>query len=859
MIAAVMALVPVAARAAVSVTISVRQTTVAVNDAFALTVTVEGALNVPAPDLDAVEEHFSVRSAGSSTNMSMVNGRITQSKSFTYMLLPRGVGAFTVGPARVDVDGTEYLSNTFEITVVEGGAPAAQASPDVRESSQTSSGREVFATTSVDKRSAYVDEQITLSFKYYRRSEPMRQPQYEPPDLTGFWVEDLDAREEYIEIIEGMRYRVTELKTALFGASSGTATVSPATLLYYGEGQAFTFFSRPGERQTLRTDPIEIEISPLPAEGRPAGFTGAVGRFQLSSSIDVSSVAAQDPVTFTVTVRGEGNIRTVPAPDLASFTDFRVYESGSSTEVTRKNGVVGGVKRYEFVLIPETEGEKIVPAIELQYFDPSTRRYERTGSTARSIEVMPGSGDSEADPVTRAGIERVGSDIRYIRESTDPLAPVERPLHARPWFMALQLVPVAALVLVTAYRRRSDRLGSDERLARHREASARARDALKVAAAAFAGGNREDGCSAVARAITGFIGDRTGMPARGMKLDELASTLSKAGADEKLVARVRSLLGVCDAARFAGADAGVDMERLPDEARECIREVERLTRTGPWLAHARLHAGGRGGPGTGVAMIAAIAVAATLLSGSTSLARTSDGNDAGGITARFREANALYAAERYDEAAGVYETIIDGGFGTADVHYNLGNARFKLGEPGRAVLAYERALRVEPGHTDARANLAFVREQLADRQAPLDDGPVTAFLRRLYTAVHVSTFDAVASLLFFGLFAVLIVGVLRGGVSGWSLRAAVTLLAAFVVVATAAGVRTYSANTVDDAVVLASELAARTGPGGDFVLEFKIHEGTTVAVEEVRGEWTRVRVGGTDLVGWVMNEGLEAI
>ncbi len=851
LVAALLTGLPTIALADVSVTLSVRQTTVSLNESFALTVSVEGTRSAPAPNLDSIEEHFSVRSAGSSTNMSMINGRITQSKSFTYMLLPRETGTFTIGPARVEVEGAEYLSNTFEVTVVEGGTPTAQNRSEVREGTQTSSGRDVFATTSVSKSSAYVDEQITLSFKYYRRSEPFRQPQYEPPDLTGFWVEDLDAREEYIEIVEGKQYRVTELKTALFGTASGPATVGPATLVYYAEGQMFTFFQREGERQTLTTDPIEVDIRPLPAEGRPVGFTGAVGQFRLSSSVDVTSVAVGDPVTLTVTVRGIGNIRTVPTPDLSELAEFRVYESGSSTEVTRKNGVVGGVKRYEFVLVPLTEGEKTLPPIELVCFDPSTGRYESTGSPARTIQVAPGTGEAGEETVARAAIERLGGDIRYIRDATGPLTPAGRPLHSRAWFVLLQLVPPLALAFVVARRRRADRLGSDVRLARYHEASSRSRDALKAAAGAFAAGGVEEGCSAVARAVTGFIGDRIGVAARGMTVDELASTLRAAGADEDLVGRVRGVLGVCDAARFAGASGGVESERLVSDARECIRSVEQLTRRRPAGVGAAKRAG------SALAIVAALSMC---LAGPTDCrAQTAPGGGAAEARARFREANEMYAAERYDEAAAIYEAIIEAGLGAADVQYNLGNARYKLREPGRAVLAYERALRIEPGHDDARANLGYVREQLADRQAPLEDGPLTSFVRGLLAAADISMLEVVASALLFCLFGVLILGVLRRRVAGWPLRTAVALLVAFVVVTTVAAVKIHEMAVANDAVVLATELAARTGPGTEFVLEFQLHEGTTVAVQEVRGEWARVTLRGTDLVGWVRNDGLERI
>ena len=351
--------------------------------------------------------------------------------------------------------------------------------------------------------------------------------------------------------------------------------------------------------------------------------------------------------------------------------------------------------------------------------------------------------------------------------------------------------------------------------------------------------------------MTGFIGDRVGVAARGMILDDLTSTLRSAGADEDLVAQVRGLLGVCDAARFAGASGGVASERLIGDARECIRSVEQLTRRGPSTA--------RGATRAGSALAIIVALTMFLAVASDCRAQTSAGSNPAGAGARFREANEMYAAERYEEAAAVYEAIIEAGFSAADVQYNLGNARYKLGESGRAVLAYERALRIDPGHDDARANLAYVRERLADRQAPLEDGPLTAFVRGLLAAAGISMLEAVASGLLFGLFGILIVGVLRRRVVGWPLRTAVALLVAFAVVTTVAAVKIHETAVANDAVVLAAELAARTGPGTEFVLEFQLHEGTTVAVQEVRGDWARVTLRGTDLVGWVRYDGLESI
>lgn len=232
--------------------------------------------------------------------------------------------------------------------------------------------------------------------------------------------------------------------------------------------------------------------------------------------------------------------------------------------------------------------------------------------------------------------------------------------------------------------------------------------------------------------------------------------------------------------------------------------------------------------------------------------------DAGSATRGFLEANELYAEERYDEAAALYEEILEAGFENADIEYNLGNAHYKAGRMGWAVLAYERALRLDPSHEDAAANLEFVRELLADRQSSVG-GPLSAFFARLSSRFTLGRLAVLASALYFVLAGVGIAGVLRGGFAGWPGRLAVVAAVALVVAGALLGYRIAQAGANVEAVVLAPEVSVRTGPGDDFVLEFRLHEGTKVRLAETRGEWARVSVTGTDLEGWLPGSAVERI
>jgi hypothetical protein len=551
-----------------------------VNDRIVLTITVMGTMRqVPAPKLPDLSDAFVVQSAGSSSNFSMVNGQVTSAKSWNYLLLPRSTGKFTIGAAEVEFGGSVYRTDPISVEVVEGSAQEQPAAAQERQASGVQSGgREIFITTSVDKKRAYVDEQITLSFKFYRRINLWEQPRYTPPELSGFWSEDLPPQEEYYENVNGIRYQVTEIKTALFGTAPGKTTIGPAALEYTEGGGGFGFFSTPGRTKKLGTDPITVEVLPLPAGGKPADFGGAVGNYRLKATLEPGSVPALQPATLRLTVTGTGNIRKLPAPRLPDLPDFKIYDSGTSSEPTHERGVIGGSKTYEYVLVPQSPGKKTIPALKLAYFVPGAGEYRVADAGELELEVAEAVPGAEEAAPPSAGISRLGTDIRYIREPGGVLAAAADPIYGRPWFLVLQLVPLLAVGGAWAGKRRHDRLEQDVGLARFVGARARARKGLREARAAV--GDRGALCSIVARAVTDFTGDRLGVAARGMTLPDLEAAVRAAGADEALVARIRDTLAQCDLGRFAGGAPAAEGEKLIEDAEACIRGIAKLPSKG---------------------------------------------------------------------------------------------------------------------------------------------------------------------------------------------------------------------------------------------------------------------------------------
>lgn len=255
---------------------------------------------------------------------------------------------------------------------------------------------------------------------------------------------------------------------------------------------------------------------------------------------------------------------------------------------------------------------------------------------------------------------------------------------------------------------------------------------------------------------------------------------------------------------------------------------------------------------TAVALMLVLAVSAEAQDDATRL-------DPSTATSLFREANAAYAEGRYEEAAETYQAIVEGGVRNADVQYNLGNALWKSGETGPAVLAYERALRLDPGHRDALANLEFVRENLVDRQTAAVEGPLGETVERAYLSMDIETVAVLASVLYALAAAAVVGGLLRGVFPPWLVRLTVVLAILSAAATIFALYRTASDVRARQAVVMAREVGVRTGPGQDFVLEFRLHEGTRVVVRETRDEWSRIAISGTDLAGWLPASAVERI
>ncbi|PYV10939.1 MAG: hypothetical protein DMG07_20320, partial [Acidobacteria bacterium] len=365
-----------------------------------------------------------------------------------------------------------------------------------------------------------------------------------------------------------------------FPNSAGRAKLPPATFAVSVKtaGDFFGLFGRP-ETVYRKTKEVALDVRALPEAGRPPQFTGAVGSFTLTTSLDRSSAATGDAVSLHAKLSGNGNLKMIGDLPLPPLPDFTIYSSKRADNVRALQGDrIGGDKSWEYVIVPKVPGEQRIPALTFSYFDPRRERYETLATGPLALRVTPGSDAGAAisglSGVGKQTLTRQGNDIHFIKLSAPDLEARSQPLGSA-WFLALGALALSFNAGALLYARERARTDGDAWLGRRRRARATALGRLRRA---------EKGSGAEARrfydeaalALSGYLTDRFGLPEIAVTGDTLERALAAQSIDRATTDEIVALMAECDFGRFVAASA--QPEKIRSIAEGIRRLVERLER-----------------------------------------------------------------------------------------------------------------------------------------------------------------------------------------------------------------------------------------------------------------------------------------
>ena len=547
---------------------------VGVGQQFVLNVEVSGTQGVDQdpelPDLTAFSVYLG---SGSSSSMRMSGGRTTVSLTIQHRFQATRAGTFTIDPIEVRAGGGVFTTEPLTLNVSDAPVPQGpSAGPATAD--RGIAPEDLFVEAVPSRLRVYENQPVVVDYRIFTRVNVSSYSITQLPPATGFWVEEYPpVREPVIgqTVRDGMQYTTATIrKVALFPTGSGARTLEPLGIeaqVRVRRRSAFDpfedFFGRGSLlNSTISTAaasrPVEIEVTPLPG-GRPADFTGFVGDLDVSATLDRDSVRVSDAVTLTVVVSGSGNLRMLAEPEVEIPPGFEAFPPEVGERVDRTDAGVSGTRTYEYVLVPRVPGVGAIPPIELAYFDPEDEAYEVAASGALAVEVTGVAADVPLGAGrTRAGVEELRTDIRFIQLGSPALVLANRTLFAHPLFWVTLLVPLAAVGGAAGLRRHRDRLQGDVAYARSRRAAKVARKRLAEARKLAEGEDVRAFHAEAGHALEGFLADKLNIAAAGMIRDEVRDRLAALNVATEAAEPYLERLEECDRQRFAPPTASAE-------------------------------------------------------------------------------------------------------------------------------------------------------------------------------------------------------------------------------------------------------------------------------------------------------------
>jgi hypothetical protein len=566
---------------------SVSPSVVPLNGQFTLDVEVRGTNRMDVePSLPDLGDFSRYLGRNSSTSMQMINGETTVSLIIQYRYRAIREGTFEIGAVEVEAGGQVLRTQPVTLTVSTGGAAAGGGAGP--ENPAGVGPDDLFIVTEVGKTRVYQNEPIEVSYRLFTRVNVTSFTLVDLGESEGFWVEEVPGSqnpEVEQRVRNGQPYTTAVVRrVVLFPAGPGTKTIESMSVEasvrvrrqarslfdnFFGGGSLF------GSQipTVIVSNPVEVEVLPLPVEGRPQSFTGLVGRLNVSASIDRSSVETNDAVTLELIVEGEGNLRGLAVPLIDFPGDFEVFPPEVTETIDRSGSRIRGRKAYTYVLIPRSPGEKNIPPVEMSYFDAESGLYATSASEPLRLEVT---GDPVIGvPIGRAGVETLREDIRFIQIGPPSLGVLGGSLADAPGFWIIALLPLVALLGAVGLRRHWDRLEGDLAYARGRRAGRVAKKRLGQARRVMSGGDARAFYAEVERALRGFLADKLNIAEAGFMSEVAEAELRRRGLSEADTKEYFDCLGECDRARFAPPGSSAEEKSgFFDRAAEAMTSVQ---------------------------------------------------------------------------------------------------------------------------------------------------------------------------------------------------------------------------------------------------------------------------------------------
>ncbi len=535
-------------------------------------------------------------SVSHSSVSSWVNGKSSHSTSEEYTMMYKATqsGKCHIGAASIVVDGKRYSTRAVTINVLPAGskqpsqqqqhtpgAPTPYSDPMTQSADKDVSGKDIFVRIEMSKPRVYEQQAVVCTIKLYTKYQISQFMPTLQPSFDGFLIEEIPVQPSLnkVETLNGERYMTAVLKKCiLYPQQSGNLTISSgnydvSVVQFDTFRSIFGTISNPVEKDLkVTSNKATVHILPLP-EPKPASFTGAVGKFNVTTELKpATGLKTYSAAIYRYIISGTGNIKYIKAPEINFPEQFDVYDPKTDVQVNDGAGDMSGRVVMDYTFIPQYAGEFDIPASEFSYFDPDAGKYVTVNLQARHLTVAKG----EGQPSNHYRMKNM--DIRPIKSGDLGLKKSHGYIVDNWSYWLWFLLPLLALTALLLYYRKQLKERADVRRMRSKRASKVAQRRLKAARGFASRGDRGGFYAEMLTAMWGYMSDKLSIPVSELSKDNINAELEKYGIDEQLRKESMDLIDKCEFAQYAPELASDDMNAVLDEAAGVIDRLESVKR-----------------------------------------------------------------------------------------------------------------------------------------------------------------------------------------------------------------------------------------------------------------------------------------
>ena len=569
---------------------------VVVGDQFRLsyTVTTQKVKDFRAPSIKGFDVLMGP-SRSQQSNTQIVNGNVTSTSSitFTYILMANNAGEYTIPGASIVADGDQMVSNSVRIKVLpqDQGDSNSSSSSSTHSSSGTGvSNQDLFITASASKTNVYEQEAFVLTYKIYTRESNLQLNNAKLPDFKGFHSQEIEMTTNARwtpEHYQGRNYYTTVYRQfVLFPQQSGKLYIDPAQFqMTVGKpvqsDDPFDAFFNGGSnvieiKKSISTPKIAINVNPLPA-GKPADFSGGVGEFNISSSINNKELKTNDAITIKLVISGTGNLKLISNPEIKFPDDFEVYDPKVDNQVRLTREGLTGNKVIEYLAIPRHAGTYKIPGVSFSYYDIRSKSYKTLKPEEYVINVEKGAGNADqviANFTNKEDLKVLGEDIRYIKQNEVTLQPKGSFFYGSMTYWLFYIIPALAFIIFFIIYRKQAAENANVAKMRTKKANKVATKRMKLAGKLLSENKKDAFYDEVLKALWGYISDKLNIPVSRLSKDNIEEKLRNHGVNEELIKEFLNALNDCEFARFAPGDENQAMDKVYSSSIEVISKME---------------------------------------------------------------------------------------------------------------------------------------------------------------------------------------------------------------------------------------------------------------------------------------------